>query len=191
MDAFLIFLTVFVTLVSSLCTALLIPLRQRRILAKGMPMLVLNIVGYAITVLIWAIVPTLYYRVGIDTDVLFVIPLGIAVLFVVAVIVTEVICGSLGRKVKKEKAQPKEQIVEEPAQQEQVVEEQVAEELVDEVQEEPVEIQTEEAHTEEQQPETEIVEQQPVEEQVAEVQEEPVEEIQPIEEQVEETTEKE
>ena len=89
MDSFLIFLTVFITFISSACTAILVPFKQRRWLAKSIPMLVLNIIGYALTVFIWTIVPVLYSRFGLETDVLFVIPLGIAVLYVVAVVVTE------------------------------------------------------------------------------------------------------
>lgn len=132
MDVFLIFLTVFLTLVCSLCTALLVPLRQRRLRVEPrffkrvkvpfpasalfagignksdtgnvqnfgviIPMFVLHIVGYVCSLLIWAIVPVLYYRAGIDTDILFIIPLAIAVLFVVAVVVTEYLCVSFSRK---------------------------------------------------------------------------------------------
>ena len=160
MDAFLIFITVFITLISSACTAILVPLRQRRWLAKGIPMLVLNILGYALTVFIWIIVPVLYSRFGLETDILFVIPLGIAVLYVVAVVVTEFVCGSLSRK-----NQPKEAQHEEPQPETELVEENVEEPIVETQPEEQVE--------------AEPVEEQPIEEQaVAEVQpeEEPVKE---------------
>lgn len=132
MDWFWIFLVVFVTLLSSVCTALLVPLRQYRLRVEPrffqrvkvkfpaflfagvggrrsnqgdvknfgviVPMFVLHIVGYVLTLFIWAIVPTLYYRVGIDLDVLFVIPLAVAVAFVVAVVVTELVCVQISRK---------------------------------------------------------------------------------------------
>lgn len=158
MDAFLIFLTVFITLISSACTALLVPLRQRRFLAKGIPMLVLNIVGYALAVFIWAIVPTLYYRVGIDTDVLFVIPMGIAIVFVVAVVIVEFVCGLHNRQNQGEEVETEEeQLIEEEPVAEQSADEQVdvqpeeeqVEEVTEEVQDEPVEEPVQEATAEE------------------------------------------
>ena len=139
MDAFLIFLTVFITLVCSLCTALLVPLRQLRLRVEPrffkrikvkfpaflfvgiggrraeqgdvanfgviIPMFVLHIVGYVLSVLILAIVPALYYKAGVDTDVLFLIPLAFAVPFVVAVVVTEYLCVSITRKKQQEEEQ--------------------------------------------------------------------------------------
>ena len=75
-------------------------------------MLVLNIVGYVLTAFIWAIVPILY-RWGMDTDVLFVVPLGVAVLFVIAVVVTEFVCRAIARKRQQEEAD-EELFVEEP-----------------------------------------------------------------------------
>ena len=131
MEQFLIFLTVFITLISSVCTALLTPFRQHglrieprffkrirvpfpaSLLFKGIgdkseqgdvktfgvivPMFVLHIVGYLLSLFIWAFVPVLYFRLGIDTDILFTIPLGIAVLYVVAVVVTELLCVRFSR----------------------------------------------------------------------------------------------
>lgn len=127
MDVLLIFLTVFVTLIASLCTALLAPLRQLRsrvdpsyfkrvkvpypvsYLFVGIggkrsktgdvskygvisPMFVLHILGYLLTLFIWAIVPVAYQFGPIDLDVLFVIPLAVAVFDVIVVVLTEVIC---------------------------------------------------------------------------------------------------
>ena len=156
MEGFLIFLTVFVTLISSVCTALLIPFRQRRLFAKGIPMLVLNILGYALTLFIWAIVPALYYRVGLDTDILFVIPLGIAVVFVVAVVITEFVCGRKNRKEQADEEQP----VEEPNAEAQ--QEQVEEETVEDIQVEPEQLEEAPVVVEEQvetaQPEETVVE---------------------------------
>lgn len=136
MGAFAIFSVVFVTLVSSLCTALLVPFRQyglrveprffKRIKVKFpsflfvgigskkseqsdvrnfgviIPMFVLHIVGYLLTLLIWAIVPALYYRVGVDLDVLVLIPLAIAIPFVIAVVITEYVCVWFSGKKKHE-----------------------------------------------------------------------------------------
>lgn len=189
MEAFLIFLTAFITLVSSVSVALLVPLRQyrlridprffKRIKVKFpafmfaeiggskseygnvkdfgviIPMFILHIVGYVLALFIGAIVPVLYYRLGIDTDVLFVIPLGIAVLYVIAVVVTEYLCVSFSRKKQLEQQtakQPTEQPVDaelsteeqevvELAVVEQSDEEQFADETVEQVThgEEPIE----------------------------------------------------
>ena len=147
MDAFLIFLTVFVTLVCSLCTALLVPLRQRKLrvdpslflrikvpfpaslLFVGigkkstredvqnfgviLPMFVLHILGYLLTVLIWALVPTLYYKAGMDTDILFVIPLAVAVPYVIAVVLAEYCCVKKSRNKQSEQPQDEETHIEE------------------------------------------------------------------------------
>lgn len=131
MDGFLIFLTVFVTLISAICTAALVPIRQRSLRVEPrffkrikvpfpasllfagigkdaehkdvksfgviVPMFVLHVVGYLLTALTFAIVPVAYYRFGVETDILFVIPLGIAVLYVVVVVVTELLCVRFSR----------------------------------------------------------------------------------------------
>ena len=128
----LILLVVFVTLICSVCTALLVPFRQlwlgvdpqyfKRVKVKfpaflfvGLggrkskygnvkeygviaPMFVLHILGYLLTLLLWAAMPTLYYRFGIDLDVLVVVPLAFALLFTIIVVVTEAICVSISRK---------------------------------------------------------------------------------------------
>ena len=251
MDVLLIFLTVFVTLIASLCTALLAPLRQLRsrvdpscfkrvklpypvsYLFVGIggkrsktgdvskygviiPMFVLHILGYLLTLFIWAIVPVLYYRVGIDLDVLFVIPLGVAVFDVRVVVLTEVICVAYANKKQLEEsyeeepieeapvapvAPVKEEVVEEveqPAEEEAVEEsqlaveeqpvEQVEDPIVEEVAKEPV---VEEPIAEEPAVEevVEVEQPQPVEE--TKVEEAPVEEVQeqPVETGSEETAE--
>ena len=136
MDGLLVFLTVFVTLASSVCTAVLVPFRQYRLRVEPrffkrvkvkflsflfagvggsnseqgdvknfgviVPMFVLHIIGYALTLLICAIVPTLYYAVGLETDVLFVIPLGIALVYVIAVVITEYMCVRFSRNMLKQ-----------------------------------------------------------------------------------------
>ena len=237
MEVLLIFLTIFVTLVASLCTALLAPLRQlwsrvdpshfKRVklpyplslLFVGiggkrskhgdvskygviLPMLVLHILGYLLTVFIWAIVPVLYYRAGIDLDVLFVFPLAVAVFDVIAVVLTEVICVAYVNKkhleasyeedlveeepiapvapVKKavvEKVeQPVEKVIEEP---QPVAEEQPVEQVEEPVVETPVEPVAEE-----------VAEEPVVEEHIAEEPAEPqVEEVTEVEQPAEEVTE--
>ena len=245
MDVLLIFLTVFVTLIASLCTALLAPLRQLRsrvdpsyfkrvklpypisYLFVGIggkrsktgdvskygviiPMFVLHILGYLLTLFIWAIVPVCY-QWGIDLDVLFVIPLAVAVFDVIVVVLTEVICVAYANKKQLEDsyeeepveeapvapiAPVKEEVVEEVEQpaEEDVVEEPVAEE---QIAEEPAEPAVEEVA---EVVEETTVEPQPVEAQVEdapaeEVQEQPVETgseetvEEPAEPQVEETAE--
>ena len=69
------------------------------------PMFVLHIVGYVLTLLLWATIPTLYYSFGIDLDVLVVVPLAFALPFTVAVVVTEAICRSTSRKKQLEEAE--------------------------------------------------------------------------------------
>ena len=125
-------LVVFVTLICSACTALLVPFRQpwlnidpkyfKRVKVKFpaflfvgiggkkseygnvkeygviVPMFVLHILGYVVTLLLWAAMPTLYYRFGIDLDVLVVVPLAVALPFTIAVVVTEAVCRSVNRK---------------------------------------------------------------------------------------------
>ena len=125
-------LVVFVTLICSSCTALLVPLRQlwlrvdpkyfKRIKVKFpaflfvgiggkkaehgnvkeygviISMFVLHILGYVMTLLLWATMPTLYYRFGIELDVLVVVPIAFALLFTIIVVITEAVCVSTSRK---------------------------------------------------------------------------------------------
>ena len=126
-----VFLVVFVTLMCSACTALLVPLRQRRLhiepkyfkrvkvkflslLFVGIgnkseqgdvknfgvivPMFVLHIVGYVLAAFILVSIPTFYYRVGLDLDALFTVPLLITVPYITAVVITETVCVSMSRK---------------------------------------------------------------------------------------------
>ena len=224
MEVLLIFLTVFVTLVASLCTALIAPLRQLRsrvnpsyfkrvkipypvsMLFVGIggkrskqgdvskygvivPMLLLQILGYLLTVFIWALVPVLYYRAGIDLDVLFVIPLAVAVFDVLMVVLTEVFCVMYGNRKQQEESY-EEQPVEEPVmpvapvKKAPVVEEQPAEESP--VEEEPIVEEVVEAEQPVEEPQVEQVEEPTVEEPAIE---EVAEQPQPVEEQpaVEET----
>lgn len=127
MDGLLIFLTVFVTLVCSVCTALLTPFRQLRLRVeqrffktvrfKGVsvivPMFVLFIVGLLLTVLIWVLVPLLYYRAGIDLDVLVVVPVAVAVPYAIAVVLTEFICVYISRNRQAEVSVEQEQLTDE------------------------------------------------------------------------------
>lgn len=146
----LIFAVVFVTLICSMCTGLLVPLRQlwlrvdpqyfKRVKVKLLPwlfvgvggrrseqgrpksygvivpMFVLHIVGYLLTVALWVVVPTLYYRVGLDLDVLVIVPVAFALPFVIAVVITEMVCVRISRKCKNAEAQLQVADVEETAQ---------------------------------------------------------------------------
>ena len=149
MEELWVFLVVFGTLICSLCTATLVPLRQyslridaryfRRVKVKFfaflfagiggrrseqgdvknfgviVPMFVLHVLGYVLTLFIWAIVPTLYYRFGIDLDVLVLIPFAVAMPFGIAVVVTEFICVSLSSKRQIRENQSEKQAAEESA----------------------------------------------------------------------------
>ena len=130
MDA-LTFLVVFVTLICSACTALLVPFRQpwsrvdpkyfKRVKVKFLsfmfvgiggnksehgnvknygviiPMFLMHILGYILTIAMWIAIPLLYYRVPLELDVLVVVPVAVALPFTVLVIVTEAICVAIGR----------------------------------------------------------------------------------------------
>ena len=126
MEGFLIFLTIFVTLISAVVVAMLVPYRQRLLrldpsvfkrvkvpfplswffVGTGddeqrnvrqygviLPMFILHIVGYALAILIVALVPCLYQFAGMELDVLFVVPLAVAVFFVLVVFITEILCA--------------------------------------------------------------------------------------------------
>ena len=158
MDA-LTFLVVFVTLICSACTALLVPFRQnwsrvdpkyfKRVKVKFLsflfvgiggnksehgnvknygviiPMFVMHILGYLLTIGLWLAMPLLYYRVPLDLDVLVVVPVAVALPFTVLVIATEAICVAVVRN--RQKAELAEDEVEEGAVEEQaseIVEEQ-------------------------------------------------------------------
>ena len=131
MEGLFIFLTVFITLVCSVVTALLAPFRQRTLrfnpdvfkrikvpfpfswLFAGtgskeqrnvreygviLPMFILHIVGYVLAIFICALIPSLYYRVGVELDILVVVPLAVAVPYVLAVFVTELLCAKYARR---------------------------------------------------------------------------------------------
>lgn len=209
MEGFLIFLSVFVTLASSVCTASLVPFRLYRLRVEKrffksvkigrleiiVPMFVLSVIGCLLTLFIWAIVPTLYYAVGLDTDVLFTVPLAVAVVYVVAFVLTEFLCVRYSGNKQYQEEHPEEFVKVEPVVEQSVKDEPIVEEPVEEVhtvEEAPV---VEEAPIEAEpiveQPAVEepIVEEQPIAvaepiEEVPVVEEQPIEEA-PVEEQPE------
>ncbi len=124
MTAFWTFAVVVVTLAASMCTALLAPMRQRRLKVDGqyfrrvkvrylyflfgsmgtkqegrdvrsygviLPMFVLHIIGYILTVGIWAAVPVLY-RYGVDLEYLWAVPLAVDLVYTLTLTVTEAVC---------------------------------------------------------------------------------------------------
>ena len=162
----MIFVTVFITLVCSACTALLVTFRKLSLRNKKeigkVTILVLQIVGYVLTAFIWAIVPTLYYRVGLDLDVLILIPVAVAVPYVIAVVLTEYLRIFFVRR-KQSKEEHSNEPVEEQYAEQQQVEEQA--ETMDPTQEQTDEVQHEEQPVEQQVEEQDVAQQ---EEQVAE-----------------------
>lgn len=129
-DPWLISLVVCATLLASVCTALLVPLRQRysridprylrrvkvriffflfagigdkketgnvRTFGIIVPMFVLHLVGYLLTVALWVTVPLLY-QYGVDLSELWVVPVGFALFHTVTVVVTETVCYRISQK---------------------------------------------------------------------------------------------
>lgn len=123
-DPGMIAMVVCVTLLASVCTALLVPLRQRyskikpkyfrkvkvkfpsflfagigsrkdmgNVRAYGVivPMFVLHILGYLLTLALWITVPLLY-QYGVDLSELWVAPVVFALFHTVTVVITEAMC---------------------------------------------------------------------------------------------------
>lgn len=186
----LILLVVFVTLICSVCTGMLVPFRQlwlhvdpkyfKRVKVKFpaflfvgiggskaehgnvknygviVPMFVLHILGYILTLLLWAAMPVLYYRFGIELDILVVVPLAVALPFTIIVVVTEAICVSVSRKRHREELEyEQEQLAFEQNQQKLAQQEQM-DQVEQDVQEQESDVA--EQHNDEQQSE---IEQQP------------------------------
>lgn len=140
-DPWLVFLMVFATVVGSVCTGLLVPLRQRfskidpqyfkRVKVKFpsflfvgignrretgnvrsygviLPMFLLHILGYLLTIGMWIAVPFLYQYAGVDLDVLWVVPVAAALFQTVTEVVTEVVCVKICRKRAQRDATPTE-----------------------------------------------------------------------------------
>ena len=56
-----------------------------------LPMFVLHIIGYILTVGIWAAVPVLY-RYGVDLEYLWAVPLAVDLVYTLTLTVTEAVC---------------------------------------------------------------------------------------------------
>ncbi len=135
-EPWLIFIVVFATLACSVCTGLLVPLRQRfskldpkyfrRIKVRGLsflfagigarsdtgnvrtfgvivPMFVLHITGYILTLALWLAVP-IAYQFGVDLTELWAIPIAAALFHTVCVVVTEAVCARVCRKRKEQQS---------------------------------------------------------------------------------------
>lgn len=62
------------------------------------PMFALHLLGYLWTVLLVTAVPVLYYRFGVDLDVLVVVPFGVALIHMITVIAVEAGCSSYAKR---------------------------------------------------------------------------------------------
>lgn len=62
------------------------------------PMFVLHIVGYLLTLATWIVIPVLDQFAGWDPDVLLAVPLSVALLQTVLTVTTEAVCMNVSRK---------------------------------------------------------------------------------------------
>ncbi len=62
------------------------------------PMFILQLLGYMWTVLLVIAIPVLYYRIGVDLDILVLVPFGVALVHMITVIAVEAGCVSYARR---------------------------------------------------------------------------------------------
>lgn len=69
-----------------------------------LPMYVLHILGYVLTLALWIAMPLLYNPGGIDLDILVVVPVAVALFQTLAVVITESVCYAITRKKHREES---------------------------------------------------------------------------------------